>query len=62
MVIIGLFIWMLVVISIIKIYSIFNIFIVDTNVESYRLRCWLMMSFFGILNIFLVPIIWKGIK
>jgi hypothetical protein len=62
MVILGLFIWMLVGISIIKIYSNFNIFIVDTNVESYRLRCWLMMSFLGILNIFLVPIIWKGIK
>jgi len=62
MVILGLFIWMLVGISIIKIYSNFNIFIVDTNVKSYRLRCWLMMSFLGILNIFLVPIIWKGIK
>jgi hypothetical protein len=47
---------MLVEISIIKIYSKFGIFIVDANVESYRLRCWLMMSFAGILNIFLVPI------
>ena len=62
MAILGLIIWMLVGISIIKIYSKFGIFLVDTNVESYRLRCWLMMSFLGILNIFLVPIIWKGIK
>ena len=59
MVIIGLIIWILVGISIIKIYSKFGIFLVDTNVNSYRMRCWVMMSFLGVLNIFLVPIIWR---
>jgi len=62
MVVIGLITWILFGFLCIKIYSKLGIYIVDTNVDSYRLRCWLMMSFGGILNILLVPIIWRGIK
>jgi len=50
-------IWWLIGFLIIQTYQKFNILIVDTNVDSYRLRVKILLSFLGIINLLLVPIL-----
>jgi hypothetical protein len=48
-------IWWLLGFLIIQTYQKFDILIVDTNVDSYRLRVKIILSFGGIINLILVP-------
>jgi hypothetical protein len=50
-------IWWLIGFLIIQIYQKLGIIIVDTNVDSYRLRVKCLLSFLGIINLILVPIL-----
>ena len=50
-------IWWLIGFLIIQTYQKFDILIVDTNVDSYRLRAKIILSFGGIINSILVPIL-----
>ena len=50
-------IWWLIGFLIIQTYQKFNVLIVDTNVDSYRLRVKILLSFLGIINLLLVPIL-----
>jgi hypothetical protein len=50
-------IWWLIGFLIIQTYQKFDILIVDTNVDSYRLRVKIILSFGGIINSILVPIL-----
>jgi hypothetical protein len=53
-------IWWLIGFIIIQIYQKLGIIIVDTNVDSYRLRVKFLLSFLGIINLILVPILRVG--
>jgi hypothetical protein len=59
--IIAVFLWWTVGFIVASIYEKLNIHIVDTNVDSYRLRCKILISFAGIINIFLIPILKQNI-
>jgi hypothetical protein len=50
-------IWWLIGFLIIQIYQKFGILVVDTNVNSYRLRVKILLSFLGFINLFLIPIL-----
>lgn len=50
-------IWWLIGFLIIQIYQKFDILIVVTNADSYRLRVKIILSFGGIINLILVPIL-----
>lgn len=50
-------IWWLIGFLIIQTYQKFDILIVNTNVDSYRLRVKIILSFAGIINSILVPIL-----
>ena len=50
-------IWWLIGFLIIQIYQKLGIIIVDTNVDSYRFRIKCLLSFLGIINLILVPIL-----
>ena len=49
--------WWLIGFLIIQTYQKFDVLIVDTNVVSYRLRVKILLSFLGIINLILVPIL-----
>ena len=42
---------------IIQIYQKFGIVIIDTDIDSYKLRVKIFFSFLGIINLILVPIL-----
>jgi hypothetical protein len=50
-------IWWLIGFLIIQTYQKFDVLIVDTNVDSYRLRVKILLSFLGIINLILIPIL-----
>ena len=50
-------IWWLIGFLIIQTYQKFGILVVDTNVNSYRLRVKILLSFLGFINLFLIPIL-----
>jgi hypothetical protein len=50
-------IWWLIGFLIIQTYQKFNVLIVDTNVDRYRLRIKTLLSFLGIINLILIPIL-----
>ena len=47
--------WWLIGFLIIQIYQKFDVLVVDTNVDSYRLRVKILLSFLGIINLILIP-------
>jgi hypothetical protein len=49
--------WWLIGFLIIQIYQKFGILVVDTNVDSYRLRVKILLSFSGFINLILIPIL-----
>jgi hypothetical protein len=50
-------IWWLIGFLIIQTYQKFDVLIVDTNVDRYRLRIKTLLSFLGIINLILIPIL-----
>jgi hypothetical protein len=50
-------IWWLIGFLIIQTYQKFDVLIVDTDVYSYRLRVKILLSFLGIINLILIPIL-----
>lgn len=52
-----LLIWWVIGFIIIQIYQKFGVLIVDTNVDSYRLRVKILLSFIGPINLILIPIL-----
>lgn len=50
-------IWWLIGFLIIQTYQKFSVIIVDTDVDTYRLRIKIILSFLGIMNLILVPIL-----
>ena len=50
-------IWWLIGFLIIQTYQKFGVLIVDINVDSYRLRVKILLSFLGFINLFLIPIL-----
>ena len=52
-----LVIWWLIGFLIIQTYQKFDVLIVDTDVYSYRLRVKILLSFLGVINLILIPIL-----
>ena len=50
-------IWWLIGFLIIQTYQKFDVLIVDTDVDSYRLKVKILFSFLGIINLILIPIL-----